>query len=217
MPFQALFRRAAILLIVVFFAQQAQADVVTYRFTLTVDAARIVPGKCGLSVRNGLGGFDCDTEAGDMFEGQFQVAEDTSGLVDGIYSFLPLASWSIRIGADLWDMNAPYPGSQFFGFRDGSYCGTTGNGLGGENPGLIVSSGVVSGFCGGVFGLADDPFIDFDYIAGPGRFSAFDGNNGLSGEYVIERVPEPSSVYLIVVSISLLLAVRRRQMRAPTM
>jgi hypothetical protein len=174
----------------------AQAAPVRYIFALTVDSflPDDPPQSCGIDPENSH--FGCDWKPGDEIFGRFELFDDTSSLADGIYSDIPLRAWRIRIGEVLWDMNVP---SDFVGFRDGAYCGADGTGLDGINPGLIITAGQVSGFCGGVYGDADAAFIDFDYVAGPGRFGAGDfGNNFLAGTYSIyRRVPEPALLALL--------------------
>ena len=114
-------------------------------------------------------------------------------LTDGLYS-LPLKSWRIQIGTVNWDLNDP--SSDLVGFRGAGYCG--GPETPGGNPGFFIADGVVTGFCGGPASYLDAPFIDFDYLYGPGRFGTADlWQNYLSGTYRIERVVEPGTLALL--------------------
>lgn len=190
--------------VTLFGATGVSATPVTYGFALSVESVSY--GSLGQS---GCQAFvasspsplmGCAWQPNDQLAGTFSLASGVDGLSDGVYSFIPLLSWAIEIGELRWDLSEPSPASAFSGFRDGLYCGGAGVGLGGANPGLQVEGGEVVGFCGGVFGSSDTPFIDFDYAAGPGHFSAFDGVTRLEGTYQIHLVPEPSSLALAVLA-----------------
>src|SRR5262245_23692494 len=113
----------------------AQATPIQYEFVLTVQTAS------GACPDPQLPNFPCGVLPGDQFFGSFSTAVDVSGFADGVYPTIPLDSWMLTIGSNIWDMNLPRPQSQFVGFRD--------PGLSGINPGLIVSSGAITGFLGG--------------------------------------------------------------------
>jgi hypothetical protein len=164
----------------------SQATPIRYDFTLTVETADACSSPSPLAL-------PC-ADPGTQFFGSFTTSTDVSGLADGLYSLIPLDAWRLEIGDIVWDMNLPYPLSDFGGFRDPA--------LGGINPGLLVSSGTVTGFLGGVYGSGDVPFVDFDSVSGPSRFRAFAGGTGLEGRYAIQAVPEPGVFGLLLVSLA---------------
>ena|SRR5882672_886647 len=171
----------------------AEATFISYDFVLTVESAsNCAPGLPPEAL-------PC-AKPGDQFFGSFETTTDVSGFADGVYPLIPLHSWILQIGDVIWDMLSPYPESVFKGFRDPL--------LGGINPGLIVAGGTITGFFGGVYGAGDVPFVDFDYIAGPGRFSALSGVR-LDGTYVVHAVPEPVTSGLLIIGLAVLAIVGR--------
>jgi hypothetical protein len=192
-------RSIVVLPILLFSSISARATPINYEFVLTLDTVTIACLGFGPA-------FPCDAAPGDRFLGSFQTSTDVSGLGDGVYPLIPLDSWSLRIGDVLWDMNLPFPESEFWGFRDPM--------LGGINPGLIVSGGLITGFFGGVYGRSDVPFVDFDFLSGPGRFGANDGFGSIfSGAYSVHLISEPSTLYLLIIGLLGLALVSARPSR----
>lgn len=187
-------RSVVALLTLLFSSISARATPINYEFVLTVETVFVVCRDIGAA-------FPCDATPGDQFLGSFQTSTNVSGLGDGVYPWIPLNSWSLRIGDVLWDMNMSFPASEFWGFRDPM--------LGGINPGLIVSGGTITGFMGGVYGVSDVPFVDFDLLSGPGRFGANDGLSIFTGVYSVYAVSEPGTIYLLAIGLMGLALVAR--------
>lgn len=221
--------RAALLALMCAAAPWARADTVSYETRLVVENVFYPTYPDGMSCLQAVAlssapSFGCGWESSEaILIGGFRLHADPGPLADGIYSFIELDSWAIRIGEVEWDMNRP--DSEFAGFRDGAYCGAAGTGFSQINPGLVVNGNAVTGFCGGVFGRSDTPFIDFDYAAGTGGFSALDsGGIRLSGHYTISpaataavsNVPEPGGLSLAVFGLGLLGYTCRRRAVSPT-
>lgn len=217
MSFGASIRAIAVVIGVLGLTGISSAAPVSYTFKLNIDSVSYgVLGQAGCQERLGLSRmpqFGCNWLANEELSGAFTLGMDVDGLSDGIYSYIPLLAWRVQIGGVDWEFSNPSPVSAFSGFRDGAYCGADGVGLGGLNPGLRLEGGKVVGFCGGVYGTGDTPFIDFDYLYGNGQFSAFDDVTLLQGSYQISVVPEPASLDLALLACAMGVAAARTSER----
>jgi hypothetical protein len=101
----------------------------------------------------------------------------------------------LRIGDVFYDQNNPLPASDFFGTRGSA---------GGFGP-LELIAGELHG---GIFGAGDIPFVDFQPIVAPDRFSAFDGTTAFSGPLTVTQVTEPATALLLAAAL-VITAVRR--------
>jgi hypothetical protein len=191
-------RKIAVALLATFLAapQAAQATLVNYRFTLTVDDIEDCdPSTTYLS-------FGCDVAPGEVFVGRFGIDQDLLGSLDGLYD-VPFESLFLRTGAVVWD-HGNLPGDcdsidpncleVYRNIAGPSYFTASGTGF-------YVQDGEIAGFAGGFVGPSDAWFIDFDYVFGLGaaQFGALAaGGEYMHGTYSIQRVPLPSSFSLLI-------------------
>jgi hypothetical protein len=205
---------AALLASVLFVAPLASvATPVSYQIEFAIDTidGATDPGQCPPGDPNGPGGFNCSVAVGDSWFGEFTIddallADDGENLGAIVYDFV------IEIAGILWDFLAPDPDSAFYGFRGP-------DGLGSASPGFDVVDGEIVNLRGGVYGLADVPYVDFSPLGpygGLNRFGTGDGRTFAYGDMFVTRVTEPATWALVVAGLGALIAARRRPARART-
>jgi hypothetical protein len=183
-------------------ALPAAAAPVSYELVLTVDRVdtfstciETLPGGSTLGATT----FGC-IDVGDTFSGRFSV--DGSILaVDGPNNTAPLGEFYLPFGFAVYSTGSD--NLTLAGFRNPA--------LGAAAPGFTISGGEVTDLFGGVYGLADIPFIDFSGFLPSNRFSAYDGTTGAQGTLSVYRVPEPGSLGLAAASLAGLAFVLRRR------
>lgn len=192
---------------------------------------------------NGLGGdIDLTTlvdppNIGNEYHALIGV-DDSILVVDGIARAGKILSFNAQIGPTQWNPDLPAVsgtsgGNAFVGFRGPCYdpalaCTTTQWdvwGMPSEYLGFDVSGGNVVGLWGGVYGMSDFPFIDFQGgqygslsafellpDSDPGRFTRV-ATNGFLSVAQVTSVPEPSSALLLLFGAGILCAVTHTRTR----
>lgn len=181
------------LMMTLFFAalmcsQSVKATLIA-NYAITLNVTSVQPHDTCDPDGNGAFTFGC-ISVGDEFIGSFSV--DSSILnVDGnnnsasLFSFwLPFGNAIYSIGTDNITLS---------GFRNPS--------LGASAPGFLIESGDIVDFYGGVYGLADVPFIDMFGLAVDehNHFAAYDGTTSAKGSLLISRIPTPSPIHLLLI------------------
>jgi hypothetical protein len=199
-----------------FATSASDAAPVAYQIDFTVDSL------------NGMVPADPDVMIGNKYFGSFVV---DSGLLlsDGLNQSGLVSDFFVQFEDVIWSLNAPYPQSQFKGFRGPG-------GLGSASPGFDVLNGDVVNLRGGIYGSADYPFVNFsvdpDEPSGPqpgctgaycgnapNAFSTFNPAGSFSGSMKIVRIPEPGPMALLMTGLIGFLASRRltKKARSPKM
>ena len=208
--------RLALLLSLIAYASAAHAKPILYSITLN-GSGQIVSNTYATD-QSGTHLVKTTTEnvVGATYHGLFAI--DSSILAtDGTQEQgAPLIFFTLQIADDIWSYHLPN-NNAFAGFRgpgDFSY-----------EPGFNIVNGRLIGMCGGVYGAADVPFVDFaqcDNGSYPNMFSAVgDGfivPNGtfsfpdlVEGTFTIQEVAEPGALLLAVVGFLSLAIVFPRQ------
>ena len=154
---------------------------------------------------------------GNVYFGLFGV-DDSILLTDGLNKPGIVDFFHIQMEDNIWAYNVAGNNS-FVGFRGPG-------GIFAPSPGFDVVGGMLTNLRGGVFGVFDEPFVDFS-LASPNTFNALgrpDIAPGTSSRYVgadgigiqgtmeIFRVPEPAGLPLLGIGL-LILAWTRRTLR----
>lgn len=182
--------------------EKAASLPVDFKLALTVDTVLCAPGiPCPGS---SLGTFHPLPTIGHTYDSSFAVQD---GLLSQTGHNLSgtLAGFRLQIENLVWDaFKNPGANNEFFGFRGpipgnpGCPEGTNLVCLNAPSPGFDVAGPTITALWGGVFGGADIPYVDFESVAGPGRFNAVDNSRVfVSGTLAISRVPEPASFFLL--------------------
>lgn len=189
----------------------ALAVPITYNITFKVDGVEeIDPGVVS----------DPIYQVGNEYFGSFVIEDDILD-TDGINKPGTLYEFVILIEDYAWVMTLPNPVSDFDGFRGPEPDNPDGANLGAPSPGFDVVDGRITNMRGGVFGDADEPFVDF---ASPpccsalasNRFRAsmdggpFRSSGRIIGRFDVSRVAEPDAVWLIGVGLLAVAFVFRR-------
>lgn len=151
--------------------------------------------------------------AGKVYFGLFAVDDEVLS-TDGIGKPGNLDFFYIQMEDNIWGYNSAADNS-FVGFRGPNpgdpSCTSTGC-LFAPSPGFDVVNGTITNLRGGVFGLADIPFVDFSPLGVPNTFAARGspfiepggtstyvgtGVSNVIGTMEIFRVTEPDTVLLI--------------------
>jgi hypothetical protein len=188
-------QKTIVALAALFAATAVHATPVAYQIDFTVDSL------------NGTVPADPDVMIGNKYFGSFVV---DSGLLasDGLNQTGIVSDFFVQFEDVIWNFNAPFPLSEFQGFRGP-------DGLFSASPGFDVLNGDVVNLRGGIFGAADFPFIDFSFDPDepfgpqPGCTGAYCGNKpnafstsnpagSFSGSMKIARVPEPGMLMLLM-------------------
>ena len=180
----------------------------------------------------GAPSVDIADAAGNVYFGLFAV-DDSILQTDGVGKPGTLDFLYIQIEDNIWGYNFAGDNS-FAGFRGpipgNPFCMMSMACVGAPSPGFDVVNGAVTNLRGGVFGVADLPFVDFSLFgantfnatgatfgAGPG--TSFSRVRGVSGTMEIVRVAEPATLLPFGAAVLMLLAALRTSRRkdgAPT-
>ena len=174
--------------------QPCLAGVIDYKLTFEVDTVSFLD--------DSTGAFDSSSLLGKKYFGYYSI-DDSILDSDGLNLIGDLLEFNIEMEDTYWDMNMPFPESDFSGFRAGAPIG-----LGATSPGFDVIDGEIVNLQGGVYGTADFPFVDFS-LFGDNTFNAlffvnkFEGPAttiiaGVQGSMGVTKVDEPSVVLLMV-------------------
>lgn len=168
--------------------------------------------------------IDPDVRVGKTYYGSFTV---DSALLDhdGLNQLGNVSQFAIQMEDIIWNLGAPFPQSAFSGFR-----GPTGRFA--SSPGFDVLGGEITNLRGGVFGIVDEPFVDFSTYLPPGvptgaplscpgsfcgnkvnSFGTVNPAGTFGGSMAVVRVSEPSTLALLVFGMAALAIhrnVRRR-------
>jgi hypothetical protein len=144
---------------------------------------------------------------------------------DGINQAGDVSAFVIVMEEVIWSANLPDPLSAFAGFRGPG-------GLGADSPGFDTLGAEITNVRGGVFGGGDYPFVDFSTSFDPSLptppFPTNCGNycgnlanafwtinplGAFGGTMRVHRVPEPSSLTLVLVWVALLVIGHRGRQR----
>jgi hypothetical protein len=177
------------------------AKLIPHVITFNATTVNIDPD-CAINRSFGYHTFPCDAKPGDSFFGFFTVEENLL-TQEGVNLPGILGDFVVRIGDVIWDINSP---SDFDGFRGPTLPG---GGIPGcplcyefdaLSPGFNVVGGKIVGIWGGVYSDGDEPFVDFEYIFGPGGWGSVDAyRNLVLGNYTITAVvSEPSSLLTLL-------------------
>jgi hypothetical protein len=209
--------------------QSAEAAPLTYTMTLTPDSVTCpvipnppffpLPGPCppGTTVADGI---HPPPTVGQAYVGSFTLQDGSVLATDGKNLPAVLTAFRLQLGDQVWDAFHPgLPGNVFTGFRGpvpgNPECpgGTPIFCLGAPSPGFDVTNGEITGLFGGVFGLGDVPFVDFEGMTNsPGHFLALPAFNvTVEGAMDIRRVAAPSALVLLGVGLASLASLRRRK------
>ena len=160
------------------------AKLIPHVITFNATTVNIDPD-CAINKSFGYHTFPCDAKPGDSFFGFFTVEENLL-TQEGVNLPGILGDFVVRIGDVIWDINSP---SDFDGFRGPTLPG---GGIPGcalcyefdaLSPGFNVVGGKIVGIWGGVYSDGDEPFVDFEYIYGPGGWGSVDSyRNYVSGQ-----------------------------------
>jgi hypothetical protein len=161
----------------------------------------------------------CEVTPGSRWRGTFALTDDPATLADGNYS-LAVAGLQLVLGELVYRKDSSWVNGWncllssvdpncLDGFRD-PFSEDVFNRSG---PGFVVRNGAIVGIGGGLYGSADVPFVDFDYMFGwgAGRFRALTfGQQMAEGVYSIRAIPEPSSAVLVLLTL-LLMAIQLKK------
>ena len=192
-------------------------DVQTYRLD-------VIFSKC--SVGASLEGEACaltdPVHAGVTYSGTFSI--DAAVLSTDGYKDVGFESFYFALGATVWDSSRPDPDSDYSGSRFNNPS-TSAAGFGPWT--LLVQDGELAGICCGVFSSSDFPWMDlynwgYGTDQGPMAFAnvtglmdpRFIGNTRsffAQGAFSIHRVPEPSTLLLLSIALSMLAIGRLKQ------
>lgn len=208
----------AFLLSLIAYASAARATPILYSMTLH-GSGQIVSNTYATD-QSGTHLVKTTTEnvIGGTYHGLFAIDSSILGTDGTQQQGAPLIFFTLQIADDIWSYHLPN-NNAFAGFRgpgDFSY-----------EPGFNIANGRLIGMCGGVYGGADIPFVDFaqcDNGSYPNTFSAvgdeFIVPNGtfsfpdlVEGTFTIQEVSEPGALLLAVVGF-LFLAVAWPQRRS---
>ena len=136
------FTRSAAAVLLVLVTATAQAIPITYGLDLNVQYFFDSPQPQSPAIH-----------IGDTYHGFFTL--DSNVLAhDGLNQPGNLSAFSVQLDQLVWDMQLPFPQSEFVGFRGPL-------GLGASSPGFDIVDGALVNLRGGVFGAADTPSVDF--------------------------------------------------------
>jgi hypothetical protein len=195
----------------------ASAKLIGYDLTLEV-TQEFHQESCGFpSAINDV--FRCDVAIGETFVGSFFIdhellSREGDALVSPIYDFvLPFAGL-------VYDQNLPVfgiNGSSFNGFYGPQVDGGPAS-FNAIAPGFDVHAGALTDLYGGVYGISDNPYVDFS-LFGPNTFFAIDVHNTtISGTLAVSRngqvIPEPATYALLGIALAGF-GVARRRNRSP--
>ena len=225
------FKKLAALALLVFLGSPltATAIPVQYQIKFTALAGSVLTTSFPTA---GAPTVDIADAAGNVYFGLFAV-DDAVLLTDGIGKPGTLDFLYIRMEDNIWGYNFAGDNS-FAGFRGpipgNAFCMMSMACVGAPSPGFDVVNGAVTNLRGGVFGVADLPFVDFSLLgantfnatgatfgAGPG--TSFSRVRDVSGTLEIVRVAEPATLLPFGAGLLMLLAALRTSRRkdgAPT-
>jgi hypothetical protein len=196
----------------------ATAIPITYQIKFTALAGsvstRVFPDPIG------PGTTHFEDAAGTVYFGLFAV-DDSILATDGLNKPGSVEFFSIQMEDNIWAYNLAGNNS-FVGFRGPG-------GLGAASPGFDVVNGTITNLRGGVFGIADVPFVDFS-LFGPNTFNARGAPSApfipgttvsyvgtafetVTGTMEIFRVREPGTLMLLAFGLLVLAVVIGRARR----
>lgn len=155
---------------------------------------------------DGLGG-GTPVLLGDIFSGRFSVDADVSSLTDGAH-LLPFSDFDVTVGMIRYSSPVGAAGCHSFSWIVAE-CWDGTRGYVGPNIGLggslafVVTSGEITSLLGELHAPHDLPDLNFDAYRGAGNWIAY-GRGDLAGTYTVHRVPEPSTVALLLLSVAVL-------------